>query len=56
MKIEHGKITEATEDELFAYYLNKDWDEVICFPDFLRACRRQGTVILEEEEADADHQ
>ncbi len=55
MKIADGKIIEATEDELFSFYLERDWDEIMAFPDFLSRCMESGTVI-KQEDAHADHQ
>ena len=50
MTVQDGRIAEATEDELFALYLAREWDEVVSFPDFLRACREKGIVIVDEED------
>lgn len=40
-----GRITEATEDELFEVYLKKELDDIIDFPTFLRNVERAGCVI-----------
>ena len=50
MKIVGGKIAEATRDEMFDYYLTRDWDIVMPFRDFLEACKRNGTKITGKRE------
>lgn len=50
MKIEHGKIAEATRLEMFDYYLTREFDLVMSFPDFLRRCEENGTKITDKEE------
>lgn len=49
MKIENGKIAEATESELFKHYLDTDMYEIMSFPDYKRQCVELGTKIIEEE-------
>ena len=39
MKIENGKIVEATESELYDYYLTREWFEVYSFPHYKRLCK-----------------
>ena len=53
VKIVHGKITEATRDEMFDYYLTRDWDTVMPFAEFLRMCKENGTKITDREEGGA---
>lgn len=48
MKVENNKIVEATRDELFDYYLTRDWDSVMSFPEFARRCEEHGTKITKE--------
>ena len=45
MKIVKGKIVEATESELYDYYLTRDWDTVCDFPTYKRLCAENGTTI-----------
>ena len=49
MKIKNGKIVEATHAELFDYYLTRDWDTVMSFPEYMRRCKENGTKIIEKE-------
>lgn len=48
MKIENGKIVEATESELYDYYLTREWFELYSFPDYKRLCKELGATIVEE--------
>ena len=50
MKIVDGKIAEATRDEMFDYFLTRDWDTVMSFAEFLRSCEENGTKILDKKE------
>ena len=54
MKIENGKIVEATESELYDYYLTREWFEVYSFPHYKRLCKELGTKIVDKEVRDAD--
>lgn len=45
MKMVRGRITEATENELFDVYLKKELDDIIDFPTFLRKVESAGCVI-----------
>ena len=49
MEVINGKITKATEAELYSYYLTRNWDDVISFPDYLRQIKECGTVVTERE-------
>ena len=49
MKIENGKIIEATRRELYNRWLTDEWDEIMTFPDFLLSMERVGVTITEEE-------
>ena len=55
MKTANGKIIEATENELFDYYLEYEWDIIMSFRDFLQICSSNGTSVVSED-AHADHQ
>ena len=46
MKIEDGKIVEATENELFDYYLTRGWDDIMSFPEFLERMKRSCCKVL----------
>lgn len=46
MEIESGKIVEATENELFNYYLKRDLDEIYSFPDYLNKMKTCGVNII----------
>lgn len=50
MKVENGKIVEATENEMFRHYLDHGFDDIFSFPDYLFRCQVAGTVILKEDD------
>ena len=50
MKIKNGKIKEATESELFDYYLSRGFDDIMSFTDYMKRCESLGTIITEKEE------
>lgn len=50
MKVVNGKIAEATRLEMFDYYLTREYDYVMSFPDFLHRCEEAGTKITAKEE------
>lgn len=50
MKIKNGKIAEATEAELFNYYLSRGLDDLMSFRFYMKRCEDLGTVITEKEE------
>lgn len=50
MKIEDGKIVEATEDELFSHWLKSDWCEFLSFQDFKWRYKDAGGVILDDDD------
>lgn len=52
MKIENGKIAEATTNELFDYYLTRGFDDIMSFTDYVRACMRAGTKVVKREDED----
>lgn len=54
MKVEDNKIVEATEDELFDIYLKRGFDELFSFTDYVRACRRNGTHVIREDEESSE--
>lgn len=54
MRIIDGIIAEATEAEMFDYYLTRDWDTVMSFREWLRRCEEQGTKVTDKEETDKE--
>lgn len=53
MKIENGKIVEATETELFGYYLKMDWDLIMLFKEYEEKLESCGVIVTDkEDEAD----
>lgn len=48
MKIKKGKIIEASEAELFEYYLSRDLDEIWSFPDYIDTMKKAGVKIYEK--------
>lgn len=53
MKVIDGKIAEATEDEMFDYYLTRDWDTLMPFREWLRRCKEQGTKVTDKKKGGA---
>lgn len=52
MKIENGKIVEATESELHYYWLSRELFELYSFPYYKWLCQDAGTKIIDEEVRD----
>ena len=50
MRIFDGIIAEATEAEMFDYYLTRDWDTVMPFREWMRRCEEQGTKVTDKKE------
>ncbi len=48
MLIKGHKIIEATEQELFEYYLQRGFDDIMDFQSYLRQMRKCGVKITEE--------
>lgn len=44
MRIEHGRLIEATEDELQKEWADK-YEEIMTFEEFVRLCERYGTAV-----------
>lgn len=42
MKIENGKIVEATEAELFSLYLDRGYDDCVDFQEYVRQMVKAG--------------
>lgn len=45
MKVENGKIVEATEDELFSLYLDRGMDDVMDFHEYKRRMQNAGCEV-----------
>jgi hypothetical protein len=54
LKVENGRIVEATESELRDYWLTKGLDDIYSFPEFLKKIQKAGVKIVEEAENEAD--
>lgn len=48
MKVENGIIVECTENELFKYYLEQEWDNIYSFPDYMNRCILLGTKVTND--------
>ena len=46
MKIENGKIIEATRDELYSRWLRQKLENIMTFPEYLEQMRRSGCKVL----------
>lgn len=49
MKIENGIIVEATEMELYDYWLSRGFDDIYPFNDFIDAMCDAGTKVVNED-------
>lgn len=49
MKVEKGKIVEATESELFRWYLEKGYDDFMSFNDYIYQMKKLGVKIIYEK-------
>lgn len=52
MTIHNNEIVEATESELFIYYLEDGLDEFISFPDYVQRCKESGAKIIKDMNED----
>lgn len=50
MKIENGKIIEATRAELYRQWLTGDWDEFMPFEEYIYHMEKAGVEVTEENE------
>ena len=50
MKIENGKIVEATEVELFKEYLKNEWDLIMPFDEYMAKMQKCGVTIVDEQD------
>ena len=49
MKIESGKIVEATENELYKRWLKLELDDFYAFDDYIRRMKANGVKIVDSE-------
>lgn len=49
MVIKEGKISKATEDELFAHYLKRGFDDIMSFEEYKNRCIELGVEIVGKE-------
>lgn len=54
MKIENGKIAEATESELYDYWLAREMYDLYSFTKYKLLCQDAGTKIIDEEARDGN--
>ena len=54
MKVEDGKIIQATEEELFAYYLRRGFDDLFSFDFYKTRCIELGTEVIETTESEVE--
>lgn len=52
MKVEDGKIVEATENELFSLYLERGMDDVMDFHEYRRRMEHAGCRVRDGESID----
>lgn len=50
MKVENGKIVEATRDELWKYWLSRGWCDFYSFDTYVRLCQNAGTKVTDEKD------
>lgn len=48
MKITNGKIVEATNTELYEYWL-KQWSDIYSYTDYKQRCIELGTKVIEDD-------
>lgn len=47
MTVNNGRITEITDDELYALYLQRRMDELMDFNEYRRIMRQAGVLVIE---------
>ena len=50
MTIRNGKIVKTTIPELFEYYLQRGFDDIMDFNEYMMKCENLGTKIIKEKE------
>lgn len=48
MKIENEKIIQATEDELYSYWLSRGWYDIYSFPEYMQRMKDAGCEVIAE--------
>lgn len=51
MKIDNGKIVEATTGELYERYLNQGLENIMTFPEYVYQMEREGCVVRRSDDA-----
>ena len=49
MKVEKGKIVEATEHELFCEWLRREFDDIMSFPEYIYYMKKSGVRVIEDK-------
>ena len=49
MEVKYGKIVEATDIELFRYWLESGWCDVYSYPDYKNRVKELGTKVIEND-------
>ena len=49
MEVKSGKIVEATDIELFRYWLESGWCDVYSYPDYKNRVKELGTRVIEDD-------
>ena len=50
MEIKDNKIIRATKNELFEIYLDRGFDDIMSFEDYVRNMVRHGCELVDDEE------
>ncbi|MBQ5640483.1 MAG: hypothetical protein IIV05_01615 [Ruminococcus sp.] len=46
MREENGKIVEITEGELFCLYIDRGFDDIMSFPDYMARFKQAGCCVI----------
>ena len=49
MEIERGKIVEATDIELFRYWLESGWSDIYSYTEYKNKVKELGTRVIEDD-------
>jgi hypothetical protein len=47
MKVINGRIVQITVGELYKIYIEREWDNLLSFPDFVGVLEQNGTEVTE---------
>jgi len=47
MTVKNGKILRCTDDELFQFYVDSDWCEIMDYNEYKRRCIENGTAVTD---------